>query len=145
MQKPKIKDYLAQLTEKAEEIRQETLQTVGATPDRVIQELACIAFADPKNYIDEKGDAIQVTRLTEDARRALKSWNVVSGRYALYDKPTALKQLADALGMTKLVHEHHHNLAELTDEELRRELERYEAEQASILETRQAHSPETLQ
>jgi len=64
LKRPKVRarvDYL--LAEKA--------KRTGITADRVVKEIACIAFFDPAQVFDDEGRLLTLTKIPESARRAI--------------------------------------------------------------------------
>lgn len=136
---------LAKVVSLIEDLRAERLAEMkkeaearGATPAQIVKELSYIGLADPADFMDSEGNPRPVWQLPEHARRTLKSWNVKTGRYQCYDKPQALKQLADIFGMNKQVHEHRFSAEDMTDEELLAELDKVRGDRTRTAAARQA-------
>lgn len=108
LRKPKIKRAVAA----ARDIRAERTQI---TQDRVLEELALIAFADMAEFVDWSDAGIAVRsreRLSEGQTRAIAevSGNVTGTggtvKVKLHDKRGALVDIGKHLGMFKSLHEH---------------------------------------
>ena len=93
-------------------IRASQLKTLEVTKDRVLEEIARLAYVDPSKLFDEHGKLKPVPALDENTRRAIASMkilrtNLVSGdgqreethEVKLWDKPKALEMLAKHLGL----------------------------------------------
>lgn len=59
------------VAEAIEEARKKLTIRVQVDANKVIQEVCCIAFADPKSLLDSKGNPIPIKKLPEQVRRAL--------------------------------------------------------------------------
>lgn len=46
-------------------------------PDRVLEEIACVAFFDPGTVLDKDGNVLPFGQWPEESRRALAGWEVV--------------------------------------------------------------------
>jgi phage terminase small subunit len=64
LRKPKVKALIAKLTEKK-------LEKLNVSAERILQELARIAFLDPANLFDEAGQLKPIGEVDEDTRRAI--------------------------------------------------------------------------
>ncbi len=51
--------------------RQEILARTEISPQRVVAEVACIAFLDPRKFFDANGNLLPVPEMPEEVRRAL--------------------------------------------------------------------------
>ena len=74
------------------------------TPDRVLRELANIAYLDPAEFFDKRGALLPVRRMPERARRAISTVRFRDGvpRWLIFrDKVAALETLIDYLGLLK--------------------------------------------
>lgn len=96
-------------------------EKAGVTAERVIQELALIAFSDIRGLFDDNGDLKPVHELPEEVARALASVEVTRQKtrrdddetteewihkVKTWDKPRALELLVKTLGMLKEKIEH---------------------------------------
>lgn len=83
--------------------------------DRVLEEIACIAFFDPGTVLDKDGNVLPFAQWPEESRRALAGWevvkrNLVSGDGAL---DTVLKtKLWDKAKALEMAAKHHALLTE---------------------------------
>lgn len=68
----------------------------GVTAERVIQELACIAFVNPKDFMTPEGMFKPLNALTDDQSRAI-SEVTAKGLIKFHDKQKALDMLAKYL------------------------------------------------
>jgi phage terminase small subunit len=108
MQKPQIRS-------KIEELQKAFSKKLDITAERVLLEYARMAFVDPKDFYDEKGELLKVPDMPEDARRALSSFDVhidfMEGvetgetKKVKWEKKAALDSLAKHLGLFKDVRE----------------------------------------
>lgn len=73
LQKPHIKVEIKRLIA----IRE---QALGVTDQRIIEELAMMAFSDPRDYYDSDGNLIPVRKLSEMAAKALSEFTVKEGK-----------------------------------------------------------------
>lgn len=104
LQKPAVQLAIKEAMERRE-------ARVSVTQDRVVEELARIAFLDPRDFYDEKGNLREITDLPERASAALRGMDVqITGagegappvtlkRIRMADKVKALELLARHLGM----------------------------------------------
>jgi phage terminase small subunit len=80
------------------------------THDRVLQEYACLAFNDPRQYFNESGDLVPISELSQEAAAAISGFDarVVKGedgtectimKIKLSDKRASLNDVARHLGM----------------------------------------------
>ena len=103
------------------------------TVDRVLQELAKIAFFDPRKLFDSDGNVKQVHELDDDTAGAIAGLDVqdliedrqvigYTKKYKIADKNTALANCMKHLGM--LTERVEHSYAKMTDDELIAETER---------------------
>ena len=104
--KPNVRARLAFLTEKE-------LSHLHVTAQRVIQEQARIAFADPARMFDADGNLLAISDMPEDIRRALASVDIethgissddegaksVTSKVKYLSKGAALKDLMAHLGL----------------------------------------------
>lgn len=102
--KPYIVDYIQQLMEERE-------KRLEVSADRVVKELACIGFVDPKDLYDENGNLLPVHKLPENIRRAIANIKISSlgGGEGEDAKPIILKQelkLIDKRGGLELLGRH---------------------------------------
>lgn len=105
--------YAAELQDHKSEFVAERLDV---TIDRIADELACIGFVNPKDYINVRniaGDLYifgkPINELTDTQARAIQSWSVEEVeiskkkyqdyRYIFYDKRGALRDMGQHLGM----------------------------------------------
>jgi len=81
----------------------ERSKKTGVTLDRVLEELALIAFVDPKDFYDKDGKLLAVPDMPEHARRALAGMDVNDdGTLKIrYDKRSALAELREHLAPPK--------------------------------------------
>ena len=93
-----------------------TANNAGITKDRWLKEQACIAFLDPKDLYEDDGSVKLLKDMPEDARRALAEFTVTEifdnadgdqkqalgllKKIKTHPKPTALRDIGDALGFT---------------------------------------------
>ena len=98
-------DEVAALIRTAIEARR---SRVEVTVDRVVEELASIAFLDPRDLFGTAGELLPITEIPECARRALASFEfgstdgearVTVSKVRFWDKLSALSMLARHLGM----------------------------------------------
>ncbi len=96
---------------------QERVHRTDIEADRVLQELACIAFIDPKNLFNDEGVLREIVEMGGEVRRSISSFEVSSdGRVKVKfsDKVRALELLMKHLGMIQSskalgdLHEHQH-------------------------------------
>lgn len=108
LQKTSVKERIAELTE-------HSLKEIGVTRERVLTEIARIAFLDPADIYDEIGQLLPIREMSEDVRRAVHKIKVFehkdgSGEHAdvygftkdieFSPKKAALDSLAKYLGMS---------------------------------------------
>jgi phage terminase small subunit len=130
------------IEEKVKEAMSEREKRTNITQDRVLQELARIAFFDARKLFDKEGKPIPINQLDDDTAAALAGLDVMeeyvgSGedrvfvgytkKYKVADKNTAITNAMRHLGMLKDKVEHtgkdggpieHKRVQELTDDEL---------------------------
>lgn len=103
------------ITTRLEELRAAQQQRHAVTVDRLIGELAAIAFADPGDFFDWGPDGVRVKDkdgLTPQQRRIVSevSQTVTEAggtiKVKLHPKLEAIEKLAKHLGMFKELHEH---------------------------------------
>lgn len=94
-----IQEYIAQRMKERE-------NRTGITQDRVLEEYAKIAFADPLKLFDQNGNIIPINLLNADIAASLISVNekksidgIISREIKMADKLSALNSLARHLGM----------------------------------------------
>ena len=101
LKKPKIQAYLQAEASK-------TMKRQDITVDRVIQEIAKIAFMDPRRLFNEDGDIKPIHELDESTAAAIASVDVMRifgeqegklKKVRLHDKLAALTQLGRTLGI----------------------------------------------
>lgn len=100
LSKLEISDRIAELTANS-------LKRTYISADKVLQELARIAFANPKDYYDENGEMIPIHELSDDAAAAIAGVQVTKldkfGRVRLdpklSDKKAALTDLGKHVGL----------------------------------------------
>ena len=99
-------------------LQEQRMEAANITAERIVNELACIAFADETQFydtIDIEGETVKVvkdfTRMPESMRRAIKSielGNIVLPdgtmvqtvtKIQLYDKQAALRELKEIAGL----------------------------------------------
>ena len=104
-----------EVTARIAELKQESTQRLEITADRVLQEIARIAFLDPARVFDEDGTIKPITEMDEDTRRAIGSLEVtqfgqdgigILSKVKLIDKKGGLEMLAKHLKLLTQVHEH---------------------------------------
>lgn len=81
-------------------------ERTGVTQDRVVQELACLAFFDVRGLFDADGAPLPLHNIGEDMRRAVAGLEVARGgdagevlKFKLADKIRALELLGRHLGI----------------------------------------------
>ena len=98
-----------------EELRAEHRERHKVTVDRIVEELALIAFSDPGDFYEWDASKVSLrpkANLTPEQRRCIAelSQTVTEAggtlRLKLHSKPDALEKLGRHLGMFKDVHEH---------------------------------------
>lgn len=107
LDKPHVAEYMAQLTKKQE-------MDLTVTAERVINEFARIAFADPATYLipskSRAGPRMKsLEELTPDQRAAVAEFDIVTKKLKLYDKLNALEKLGKHLKLFTELHEQQHN------------------------------------
>lgn len=85
--------------------RAQAQQQFDITRDRVLQELACIAFADPADLLTDSGELKPIAQIPEHARRAIGSLDIqynkkgeVLHKITTRDKLGALQAISKMLG-----------------------------------------------
>ena len=73
---------------------------VEVDANKVIQEVCCIAFSDPKDMVDKKGNLLPLHKIPERTRRAISSVSLTNRgiKYSLWSKNDALEKLLNYLG-----------------------------------------------
>ncbi len=111
--KPNIQEYLSELNE----IRKQDAEKKGITPERVLEELAKIAFLNPKQVFDEHDNIKSIQEIDSDTASAIaqvdinvmKSGDTIK-RIKFIDKKGALELLGKHFAMftdnQKVEHEH---------------------------------------
>ena len=102
LRKPGVVEYIRTL-------RREQSGRTKITADRVLRELACMAFSDVRRLHDSSGEPIPVQDLDDDTAAAVQSCagavrkesevTICVFRYRLYDKKGALELLGKHLGL----------------------------------------------
>ncbi len=93
------KEHVAAAVQVAQDQRAER---VGVDADRVLAQVACIALADPRRLVDEKGRFLPLHELPDDIAMAVSSVEVTkdgSLKYRLWDKNSALEKAMKHLGL----------------------------------------------
>lgn len=52
------------------------MKVAEITSERILQEMACLAFVDPADYLDEDGAAKPMSEIPEEARRAISNLEI---------------------------------------------------------------------
>ena len=104
-----VSAFIAKLAKKAGE-------KVELTAERVLQEIMAIAFFDPAQLFNERGDPLPITEIPEAARRAISGIDMaIVGKdedsetvrkIRLSPKQGSLELLCRHLGLWKETHEH---------------------------------------
>lgn len=55
---------------------QQLFSTYKITQERILQEMACLAFYDPDAFYDDEGNPLPLSEIPEDARRAISGLDV---------------------------------------------------------------------
>ena len=55
-------------------------QKMNVTDQRIIEELAMVAFSDPREYYDDEGELLPIQQLSEAAAKALSEFTVKEGK-----------------------------------------------------------------
>lgn len=99
LKRPEVRAAVKRITD-------ERAEKCGVKLDRVIKELARIAFIDPKAFYDKKGNLLPVHKMPEDARRALRGFDVdgLTISKVRFEKRAALEALLDYLAPKKFEH-----------------------------------------
>jgi len=88
----------------------EAMKKFDVTPERIIQELACMAFADVGELYDDAGELLPLTEMAEEVRRAIVGLEVKHNQFGstvnakLESKRAALELLGKHLAMWTDVH-----------------------------------------
>lgn len=107
-----IASQLLSKTQVSEEIsirRKAMADNCGITRDRVIKEMARLAFFDARKFFDDDGNPIHISKLDDDAAAAINGLDVSAVgnaemgigqvlKYKIPDKNKALENLAKILG-----------------------------------------------
>jgi phage terminase small subunit len=117
------KTNIARRIEELEEARRERLDI---TADRVLQRLAMLAFANVRDFYDDRGELIPIHELDHDVAAAISSFETIGGKSGIVTKVKLHDQKAalELLGKTeklKLFRENvnlNHAFGEYSDEEL---------------------------
>ena len=80
LQRPDVREAIDKAIEKA-------MKKIEVTPERIIQELACMAFFDLSSVTDDEGNLLPISEIPEEARRALGSMEIES----LFDEDGGLR------------------------------------------------------
>jgi phage terminase small subunit len=103
MSNPVVTAYLGHLIKKR-------IDRTDITAERVLKELGCIGFSDPRKLFDSEGVMIPIKELSEETARAISSIEVKStetedgmisttAKIKLWSKNNALELIAKHLGM----------------------------------------------
>lgn len=98
---PEVKLYL-------QELMAPLKMDLTVTAERVLNELARIAFHDVASFYDEKGKLKDLKDLTEDQRAAISEVDATAKRLKLHDKMGALSMLGKHLKLFTELHEQQH-------------------------------------
>lgn len=107
-----IASQLLSKTQVSDEItkrRKALADDFGITRERVVKEMARLAFLDVRNFFDDEGNPIHVSKLSDDAAAAINGLDVSTVgnsemgigqvlKYKIPDKNKALENLAKILG-----------------------------------------------
>ncbi|MEE8132139.1 MAG: terminase small subunit [Nitrososphaerales archaeon] len=129
-----IQDYMSSLMQKRE-------KRTEVTSDRVVKELAKLAFFNMEDVIDEKGvtkeltewsrdDLAAIQEVTEDKLGGEEGTAITRRKVKVSDKKASLELLARHLGIfnDKVQHSGNIGLTDLTSDELDRKLQQLERE-----------------
>ena len=120
---PTVAAYIAERMQEREE-------RTEVTQDRVLKELARIAFFDPRSLFDEAGNLLPIGELNEDAAAVLAAFDVtemptseeavqtLTKKLKLVDKKGALELTMRHLGMFNDKQTIRHEFADLSDDEI---------------------------
>lgn len=90
------------------ELRKESMEKTNVTAERVIAELAKIAFFDIRKVVDKDGNPLPIQELDEDTAKAMVGLDVVQFGNADAGRGTVLKvKMADKLGALTTLARHH--------------------------------------
>lgn len=95
MRRPAIAKRIAELMAKRE-------KRTEITADRVLQEVARVAFSDPRQLVDASGKRLRhIDELPDDLAAAVASFEIDAGKvkYRFWDKNSALEKLCKHLGL----------------------------------------------
>jgi phage terminase small subunit len=109
-----------------ERVRRMAIKQLDVSLDRILRELACVAFLDVKDLLAEDGTLLDLSSMTEEARRAIAGIDVEQGQAStvkkikVSDKLRALEQIAKMQGYLKDKVDVNHtvSLVELLDPDL---------------------------
>jgi len=97
------------VSEAIEKRQKELQEKSGITQERVLRELALVAFLDPRKFFDKNGKMKKIHELDEDQAKALDGWDVDTTKNGtrsvtvtkikMVDKLGALNTIAKILGM----------------------------------------------
>lgn len=115
--------------------------------ERILQELSCLAFSDPRQLFDTEGRMLDPAEWPEHVARAVASFKVkqtASGKAQIMDiKMIDKVRPIELAGKTKRMFvdrvEHVHDLKDLTDEELAEELAKIRAKARETGSNAEAH------
>lgn len=99
--KPEVKLYLQELLAPKK-------MDLSVTAERVLNELARIAFHDVGSFYDDKGKLKDLKDLTEDQRASVMEFDATAKKLKLYDKMPALDKLGKHLKLFTELHEQVH-------------------------------------
>jgi len=97
---------------------------LNVTIEQIMDEYSCVAFTDPINMLDDKGDPLPVSHMDHRTRRAISKikyirdseGNLLCTDITMIDKKGALDSLAKIMGMLKDKIEHTHTFTGLLDD-----------------------------
>lgn len=100
-----------EIAERIQELKEERRKRVGIEADRVLQEIARVAFSDPRKFFNSRGSLTPIQEMDEDEARAIAGFDVVTigneevglgevRKIKLWNKVEALRDLAKHLGIT---------------------------------------------
>lgn len=69
-------DVRAFIDKKMAEVTNRAMKRFEITQDRILQELACMAFLDPSDLYDDKGNLLPIEKMPEHARRAIAGMDI---------------------------------------------------------------------
>ncbi|MDD5302017.1 MAG: terminase small subunit [Elusimicrobia bacterium] len=102
LKRPAVKAEIKRITDAS-------ARKVGVKLERVIEELAHIAFVDPADFYDKKGNLLSIKKMPESARRALHGFDVevlvkklASVTKVRFEKRAALHDLLEHLSPRRL-------------------------------------------